>query len=73
MNNATLNVNNPSDKTGLCGYIATYKGKKAEVWSDTAMKARDLAATFFKARKAYDVSVYLCEKDEKQVYQNPDF
>lgn len=37
------------------------------------MKARALAATIFKARNAYDVSVYLCEKDGKQVVHTPDF
>lgn len=72
MNN-NLIVNNPTDKTGLCGYVALYKGKQAEVWAKTAAAAQSLAATFFKVKKSYQVSVYLCEKDGKQVVHTPDF
>ena len=45
------------------GYIALYRGKRHEVYADTLLAARDEAAAHFKARKAYEVSVTLCEID----------
>lgn len=49
------------------GYIAFYKGKRFEVYAETILKARDLAAAHFKAKKAYDVAVMLAEKDGETV------
>jgi hypothetical protein len=49
------------------GYIAFYKGKQLEVYAKTSLEARDNAAKQFKARKAYDVTVVLCERDGEQV------
>jgi hypothetical protein len=49
------------------GYKAFYKGRELEVFADTQLQARDKAAVQFKARKAYDVTVILCEKDGAQV------
>lgn len=49
------------------GYKAFYKGKSIEVHADTALQARDKAAREFRAKKAYDVTVVLCEKDGEQV------
>ena len=43
------------------GYKAFYKGRQCEVYADTQLQARDKAAAQFKARKAYDVTVMLCE------------
>lgn len=52
---------------GKCGYIALYKGKKIEVYTNTSYDAQLKAAQIFKAKHSYDVSVYLCEKDGKEV------
>ena len=49
------------------GYIALYKDKQIEVYADTSREAQVKAAKEFKARKEYEVSVYLCEKDGKEV------
>lgn len=53
------------------GYIAIYKGKQIEVYAATSYEAQKLAASQFKAKKTYDVSVYLCEKDGEQVTHDP--
>lgn len=53
------------------GYIAFYKGKKIEVWAETSYKAQLLAASQFKAKKSYDVTVVLCEVNSKQVIHSP--
>jgi hypothetical protein len=45
------------------GYIAFFRGKRIEVYAETSVAARDKAATMFKAKKAYDVTVVLAEKD----------
>lgn len=46
------------------GYIALYKNKKIEVRASTMLDAQTQAAAQFgvKPRKAYMVSVYLCER-----------
>lgn len=44
------------------GYIALYRGRRTEVRANSSYEAQQLAATHFKARKTYDVSVYLCER-----------
>ena len=48
-------------------YIAFYKGKQIEVEADTSYKAQLLAAKEFGARKSYDVTVMLAEKDGEEV------
>lgn len=48
-------------------YLAIYKGKKIEVEADTSYDAQKKAATIFKAKKTYEVSVYLIEKDKEEV------
>lgn len=53
--------------TGKNGYIAFYKGKKMEVKADTSYEAQKTAAAAFKAKKSYDVTVVLAEKDGEQV------
>lgn len=45
------------------GYICFYRGKKIEVVADTLLQARDKAALQFKAKKPYEVTVVLAEKD----------
>lgn len=60
-------------KEGKNGYVAFYKDKQMDVWGDTSLQARDKAAAAFKARKAYDVTVVLAEKDGEQVTHLPLF
>lgn len=45
------------------GYLAFYKGNKIEVHANSQSEARTIAVQQFKARKAWDVSVVLTEKD----------
>ena len=45
------------------GYIAFYKSKKTEVWAKSSYEAQKLAAKKFRAKKSYDVTVVLAEKD----------
>lgn len=49
------------------GYKCFYKGKTIEVYANTSYEAQKLAAAQFKAKKSYDVTVVLCEKQGKQV------
>lgn len=49
------------------GYKAFYRGKTTEVWADSSLQARDKAAAYFKAKKAYEVTVMLCETPAGQV------
>lgn len=55
------------------GYIAFYKGKRIEVHADSALDARNKAAAEFKARKSYDVTIVLAEKNDKPVIHKADF
>lgn len=43
------------------GYKCFYKGKTIEVNADTSYEAQQKAAVIFKAKKAYEVTVMLCE------------
>ena len=49
------------------GYIAFYRGKQVEVYANTTYEAQSKAAAVFKARKSYEVTVMLAEKDGQQV------
>lgn len=49
------------------GYIAFYKGKKIEVYAESSYKAQVKAAEILKARKSYEVTVVLAEKDGQPV------
>lgn len=49
------------------GYICFYRGKKAEVHASTSYEAQQKAASILKARKAYEITVVLAEKDGQQV------
>jgi hypothetical protein len=55
------------------GYKAFYKGREIEVRASTSYEAQTVAAALFKARKAYDVAVMLCEKQGEQVTHAPSF
>lgn len=55
------------------GYTAFYRGKTTEVMADTSFQAQEKAAAFFKAKKSYEVTVVLCEKNGEQVVHAPMF
>lgn len=49
------------------GYIAFYRGKQVEVYAPTSYEAQTKAAAIFKAKKSYEVTVMLAERDGEQV------
>jgi hypothetical protein len=54
-------------------YKAFYRDKVIEVQAETTFGAQVLASEMFKAKKSYDVSVTLCEREDKQVTHKPLF
>ncbi|MGV8847241.1 MAG: hypothetical protein ACOH1Y_11770 [Propionicimonas sp.] len=50
------------------GYIAMWKGKRIEVYAHTTLEAQTKAAAIFKARKNYEVNVYLAEMPDGTTY-----
>jgi hypothetical protein len=46
------------------GYMAFYRGKQIEVYAATTYEAQRKAAELFKARKAHEVSVLICERSD---------
>ena len=48
-------------------YIALYKNKKIEVQASSSYEAQQRAAKQFNAKKSYEVTVMLAEKDGKQI------
>ena len=56
----------------MYGYIAFYKGKRIEVYANTSYEAQQKAAALFKAKKSYEVSVMLAEKDGQAVTHTAD-
>lgn len=50
------------------GYITFYKGNQKIVYANTSYEAQKIASQQFKAKKSYEVEVYLCEKDGNQVF-----
>ena len=55
------------------GYKAFYKGKELEVYANSSYEAQLKASKEFKAKKSYDVTVMLCEKEGKEVIHIADF
>lgn len=49
------------------GYVCFYRGKKAEVYAKTSFEAQKKAAEIFKAKKTYEITVVLAEKEGKPV------
>lgn len=47
----------------LYRYIAVYKGKIMEIYAESSYAAQQKAAIEFKAKKAYEITVVLAEKD----------
>jgi len=45
------------------GFICLYKGKRLEIYADTAYDASKEAAKQFKAKKIWEVVVHLAELD----------
>lgn len=60
-------------KEGKNGYVAFYKGKQMDVYADSSYQAQQKAAAAFKAKKSYEVTVVLAEKEGEQVTHTPDF
>jgi hypothetical protein len=54
-------------------YKAFYRDKVIEVQAETTFGAQVLASEMFKAKKSYEVSVSLCEREDKQVTHKPLF
>ena len=52
------------------GYKAFYKGKTIEVMADSSYQAQLKAAQVFKAKKAYEITVMLCEVNGEQIIHN---
>ena len=46
----------------MFGYKCFYKGKTCEVYALRSFDAQEIAAKIFKAKKSYEVTVVLCEK-----------
>jgi hypothetical protein len=63
----------------MSGYVAFWKGKRAEVYADTIYKAKQQAAAEFvktagrKKVKPEDIVVILAETDGVPVVHTPDF
>jgi hypothetical protein len=49
------------------GYVALYKGKRIEVYATTSLEAQSKAAEIFRARKAWEITVVLAERDGEPV------
>lgn len=49
------------------GYVCFWRGKKAEVYAETSFEAQKKAAEIFKAKKTYEISVVLAEKNGNPV------
>ena len=45
------------------GYLCFYNGKQLEVYAETSLQAQEQAAKTFKAKKSYQVSTHLAEKN----------
>lgn len=49
------------------GYKCFYRNKECEVQAETSLQAQQKAAEILKAKRTYEVTVVLCEKDGQQV------
>jgi hypothetical protein len=48
-------------------YLCMYRDKKIEILAETSYCAQKAAQKAFKAKRGYDVSVYLIEKEGREV------
>jgi len=53
-------------------YAAFYKSKRIDVQAESAYEAQKKAASLFKARKSYDVTVVLAAKDGVSITHTAD-
>jgi hypothetical protein len=55
--------------TDSLGYIASYKGKRVEVYAPTILQARNIAASKLgvKPKNAYKIAIMLAEKNGQPV------
>lgn len=53
------------------GYKAFFRGRECEVYANSSYEAQQKAAQVFKAKKSYEVTVVLCEKQGEAVTHNP--
>lgn len=57
----------------MCGYIAFYKDKQHEIYTDKGIYAvKCEAAQFFKAKRTSDIIIMLAEKDNQCVIHKPE-
>lgn len=49
------------------GYVAFYKQQRIEVYANSSYEAQQKAAAILKARKSYEVTVVLAERNGEQV------
>lgn len=54
-------------------YICFWKGKEAIITADSSYEAQQKAQKHFGAKKGYEISVVLSEKDGRQVTHKPLF
>lgn len=54
-------------KTQVNIYLAFYKGQKKEVHAATTFEAQTMAAKLFKAKKNWEVTIMLVEKNGQQI------
>ena len=54
-------------KTKKYGYVAFFNGRSTTVWADTSYEAQQLAAAYFRVKKAHAVSVILAETNNQVV------
>lgn len=62
-----------SKKGGKYGYVGFYKSKRGEVYADSQYEAQQKLAKKLGAKKDYEVSVMLAEKDGKSIIHTPSF
>lgn len=55
------------------GYVCFYKNKRTEVYATTVLEAQTKAAKFFKAKKPWEITTILAEKNGTQVVHTADF
>jgi len=60
-------------ETPRFGYIGFWRGQQKEVYATSSYTAQQELAKLFKAKKPYDVTVILAEKDGQPVVHTADF
>ncbi|MEX3983686.1 hypothetical protein AB4Y45_32410 [Paraburkholderia sp. EG287A] len=55
------------------GYVGFYRGRRGECEAETSLKAQEILARQFKAKKQHEVTVVLAEKNGEQVVHAPLF